>query len=140
MRERPVGETLDRAPPTDDATRAELVGPDRAAGRERGELAQVDDRVRNAADRPEAALREPALERHLAALVAGRAVATRARQTALVSSPGRLALARAGTASDPLARPGRAGGGMEAAQVHLSPPPRRGARRPAACRGWAPSP
>src|SRR5207249_4009163 len=121
MRQRAVGQALDGVPAAHQAARAELLGPHRAARREGGELAQVDDGERYARDRAEAALREPALERHLAAFVAGRAVAARARAPPLVAAAGRLALARAGPAADALGRAPRARGGMEVAEIHGRP-------------------
>src|SRR5690349_10585416 len=67
MAERPVGETLDGPAPAHDAPRAQLLGAHGPAGREGGELPQVDDREGDPVGRMEAALREPALERHLTA-------------------------------------------------------------------------
>src|SRR5437762_3291504 len=143
VRQRPVGEALDGVPTAHQAARAELLGPHRAARREGRELAQVDDGVGHARNRAEAALRQPALERHLAALVAGRAVAPRARAPPLVATAGRLALARAGPAADALRLTLRAGGGMEVAEIHglpiarahaLTPPPPPGAPPRPACR------
>src|SRR5207245_284098 len=113
--ERAAGEHADQAEEPPRLVEAGLARRGRAAGhraarREGRELAQVDDGVGHARYRAEAALRQPALERHLAALVAGRAVAPRARAPPLVAAAGRLALARAGPAADPLRRPLRAGG------------------------------
>src|SRR5258705_8210877 len=73
--ERPVGETLDGSTAAHDAAGAQLLGTHLAAGREGGELPQVDDRVGDPVGRMEAALREPALERHLTAFVTRGAVA-----------------------------------------------------------------
>src|SRR5437867_4468405 len=77
VRERAVGEALDRPSLPDDAARSQLGRADGAARREGGELPEVDDRVLHARHGSEATLREPALERHLPALVARRAVAPR---------------------------------------------------------------
>src|SRR5262249_44293630 len=91
--EGPVGETLDRPPAPDDTAAAQLLGANRAAGREGRQLPQVDDGVGHASGRAETALRQPALERHLSALVAGRTVSARARAPSLVPAARRLAVA-----------------------------------------------
>src|SRR5262245_40605171 len=61
--ERPVGETLDGPPAAHEAPLPQRRRLDRAAGGERGQVAQVDDRVLDARQRLEAALRKTALER-----------------------------------------------------------------------------
>src|SRR5438552_15572637 len=61
--ERPVGETLDGSTAAHDAAGAQLLGTHRAAGREGGELPQVDDRVGDPVGRMEAALRGPGPDR-----------------------------------------------------------------------------
>src|SRR5919201_326868 len=115
--ERPVGETLHRPRAAHQAPPAQLLGTDRAAGREGRELAEVHDRVADPAERAEAALGHAALERHLAALVARRRVAARARPASLVTTPGGLALPRARTPSDPFARSRGARRRLEVPQV-----------------------
>ena len=120
---------------------AQLVGSDRRAGGEDAELSDVEDGVLGARDGPEAALRQPALQRHLAALVPRRAVAARARPPPLVPATGRLAVAGARPAPDALAPARRSGRRMQMTEVHaVSPPSRPGARPWRACRARPGSP
>src|SRR5262245_38616003 len=141
VRQRAFAQALEPPALAHEAVRPQLVRPDDSAGGERRELADVEHQVRRARERAEATLREPALERHLAALVARGAVAARARAAALVAAPGRLAVARARPATDALAPPGGPGRGLEVTEVHaVSPPSRPGARPSRACRGRPASP
>src|SRR5262249_39583609 len=111
------------------------------ASREDVELADVEDHVRGARDRAEAALRQAPLQRHLAALVSRRAVPARARPPSLVPAPRRLAVARAGSTPDALAAARRSGRRMEMAEIHaVSPPSRPGGRPWRACRALRASP
>src|SRR5690349_9612062 len=73
VRQLPVGEALDAPPAADEPVLGELARPDGAPGSKCFELPEVDDRVLLARHGPEAALRQTALERHLAAFVARRA-------------------------------------------------------------------
>ena len=66
---------------------------------------QIDDGVFLAEDVGEAALRQAAVHRHLAAFKSAHLRVTRNRPCALVAAPGRLAAAAAHTAADPLLRP-----------------------------------
>src|SRR5262245_50315003 len=127
--ERPVGETLDRPAAAHHAAGAQLLGTHRAAGREGGELPQVDDRVGDAVGRMEAALRQPALERHLTALVARRTVATRPRTPPLVPAARGLAVTGSRSAADALPFPRGARRRTETTQIHLIPPPPPDGRR-----------
>src|SRR5262245_38904467 len=74
--QRPVRQTLDRKGALHQSTTTEIVGSHRAAGREACQCAQADDRVPPSGKRPEAALRQSPLERHLPTFVSGRTVAT----------------------------------------------------------------
>src|SRR2546425_7366324 len=80
--------------------------PDEALRRdlalERVERPEVDHRVLHPEQVREAALRDAALQRHLAALEAEVLLAPRARQLPLVARRGGLAVPRARTAADPL--------------------------------------
>src|ERR1051325_2927278 len=118
VREGTVGEALDRPPLANDAARGQLGRTDRGARRKGGELPEIHDRPFHPRDGPEAPLREPALERHLATLVPGRAVAPGTRTPAFVAAAGRLALTRTRTAADALGGPGRAGGRMQPGEIH----------------------
>src|SRR5437867_3175641 len=66
--ERAVAEALHWAPPAYEPARAQLLRSHGAPGGKAGELLQVHDRVLDATDRPEAALGQPPLERHLPTL------------------------------------------------------------------------
>src|SRR5262249_20309131 len=136
--ERPVGEALDGRATAHYAARAQLLGTHRAARRERGELPQIDDRVGDTVGRTEPALREPALERHLAAFVARGTVAARTRTPPLVPAAGGLAMTGSRSTADPLPFPRGARRRTETTQVHLIPPPPPDGRRRAASRArWA---
>src|SRR5262249_25843483 len=114
---------------------AQLVGTDARASREGVELADVEDHVRGAGHRTEAALRQAPLQRHLAALVSRRAVPARARAPSLVPAARRLAVARARSAPHALAAARRSGRRVEMAEIHaVSPPSRPGERPSRACR------
>src|SRR6476661_2719569 len=137
LRELAVGQHLHRSLTLHQPGRAQRIG--RHLAIEQRELVETDD-VRFLAERVrEAALRQPARERHLAALEAGlaaaRAMVTRARLDALVTLARRLARAGARTTSDALPVPVRAGRGREVVQAKLfgchcaiprRAPPRRG--------------
>src|SRR5579875_92143 len=116
--ERAVGQALDRSAPAHQPLAPQLLGADGAPGREARELPQVHDRVRDARDGPEPALREPPLQRHLPAFVAGRRVPAAARAPPFVSPSGGLPPARAGPAPDAPAPPRRPRGRMEPAEIH----------------------
>src|SRR4029450_5038810 len=78
-------------------------GIDGVAGVERGEVPQVHNVVLDAEDVGEAALGQPPVERHLAALEAALVPVAGAGLLALVAASGGLAVAGAGTAADTLA-------------------------------------
>jgi len=87
----------------------QAVGIDHAVGRERPQRFEVDHRVLGlAAEGQEAALGQPAIERHLAALEAAGLAAARAGLVALAALGRRLAVAGARPAADPLAAGDRA--------------------------------
>src|SRR5437016_4701814 len=77
MGQRAVAEALDGAPAAREPPAPELLGSDGATRRIGRQLLEVDDRVLAPRDGAEAALGQTPLERHLAALVARRAVAPR---------------------------------------------------------------
>src|SRR5207247_2416322 len=81
----------------------EALGVHHRVGAERGQRLEIDDRIRMLATvRQEAALGDPAVERHLAALEATRLAATRAGVVALAALRCRLAVTRARPAADAL--------------------------------------
>src|SRR4051812_43065622 len=137
LRQLAVGQHLHRSLTLHEARRAERIGCHLAL--EQRELVEPDD-VRFLAERVgEAALRQPARERHLTALelrlAAARTVMARARLDALVSLARRLARARARPAAETLAVPVRARRGRQVVQAQLfgchcaiprRAPPRRG--------------
>src|SRR5262249_14802807 len=86
VRQRPLAQALHEAALVHQAVRPEVVRAHRRAGREPGQLPDVDDGVGGARQGAEAALGEATLERHLAALVPGRAVAARSRPPSLVAA------------------------------------------------------
>src|SRR6185295_14496687 len=91
--------------------------------RQLGQVFKTDDLVFYTKDIRETALRDPAGERHLAALEVGlaaaRAVVARARLDTLVSLARRLTGARARTTSESLAVPVRSRGGNQIVQADL---------------------
>src|SRR4029079_3697023 len=91
--DRPLRQALAEAALWQQAACAQLIGSDSRAGGEDAELSYVEDGVLHARDGPEAPLRQPALQRHLAAFVPRRAVASRARLAPLVTATGGLAVA-----------------------------------------------
>src|SRR5258706_941771 len=110
----------------DEARLLEAVEVDRLA-LHLGEVARAH--LRRLGDRrgEEAALRQPALQRHLAALEADLVVAPRARFLALVAAPRGLAEARADAAADAPSRLARARPGLDVVQFHgFSPRPSPG--------------
>src|SRR6266568_1009958 len=87
---------------------------------QRVERAEVDHRVFLAEQVREPALRNAALQRHLAALEAEVLLAPRARQLPLVARRGGLAVPGARTAADPLRLPARPLGRLETRQVEAT--------------------
>ena len=77
---------------------------DLAPASKRSRAVEVHDRVLVPEDVGEAALRQPAVERHLAAFEAALDLIARARLRALVAAAGGLAVARARAAADALLR------------------------------------
>src|SRR6185295_8034512 len=96
----PVAQHLDRLALAHEAEIREEVGRD--VGGELGELRQVDHRVLGLEDVGEAALRDAADERHLAALEAGPRAGAGARLLPLLTASRRLADPRARPAADAL--------------------------------------
>src|SRR5262249_17205922 len=86
------------------------------------EVARAHFRRLDDGRREEAALRQAALQRHLAALEADLVEAPGTRLLTLVAAPGRLARARADAAADASAIAARARGGFDRVQFHLFSP------------------
>src|SRR5262249_31499708 len=113
-----------RARAAHQALRAEPGGVDRRARGRPAEPADRHDVVGDAGRIREAALRQPPLDRHLAALEPHRNLAARARLVALVAAPGGAAHAGGRALAAALRRPGRAGGRMDVAEsdrAHAGP-------------------
>jgi hypothetical protein len=89
------------APP---ALRSRRRRHDRAVLEALTERVEVDDRVLDAEQVVEAALRNAAVQRHLAAFEAALELEARTRLGALVTAPGLYAVARSLAAADPLLR------------------------------------
>ena len=104
LRELAVAEDLDQLAAAGPGRAPAAAPASTSPCRESPSCADVHDRVLDAEDVGEAALRDAADERHLAALEAGPLAVAGARLLALVAPAGGLAEARAGAAADALAR------------------------------------
>ena len=116
----PSPSTLTSTPAANQATGGEHGGRHLGdGGVEPGEIADVDDFVREAeAGLVEAALRELAVKRHLAALKAGTDGAAAAGRLALAAAAGGLAMAAAFAAADTLAAVDRTGDVLKFVEFH----------------------
>src|SRR5678815_2613136 len=104
LRQRALPQHLDLLVAADEAVLRQRLAIDHRAGLEDGfELGEVDDAVLDPERIAEAALRQAALERHLATLEARVCVTAGARALPLVTAAGGLAVAGSRTAAEPLA-------------------------------------
>src|SRR5260221_3635074 len=108
---------------------------DRGAVFEALQIGQVHDRMFFLEDVGEPALRQPAMQRHLAAFEAEHPGVTRARLLAFLASAGSLAVAGAGTAPHALLSVTGAFLWFEVTEFHLSPSERSVVRGPRSVAG-----